>query len=399
MPSKIKKRGKDSYLLTVVHEQKEYTKTIQAESKPEAEQQWTLFAAEVLKGKVLSGDSDKMTLAQFYEYWKKHYAEDHLEITTRTLLEGVYDRIGAALGHIRIDKITPKQILNFYEQLRAPDASVDDTPLSQAYIRKHASLLKTLLNTAYQWDFITKNPCDKVKLPKAGRSSKRIPSEEELKQFFAALSTHKILKHRLWVMLSFSLGMRREEIFGLKWKEVNFDKHTLTIALAAVYVPKHGVVIKDTKTDNSYRTISLPPDIVAMLADWKEEVKAAAKRRAKRNKVVVLDDPVGPDKWLFTKWDGSVAHPHSFNSFLSSFCEEHNLPLISPHTFRHLSGSYLLKSGLDIATISAKLGHSDKSFTLKTYIHELQSAEEHSAEVMQGILDRLKPSDSKGQAK
>jgi integrase len=72
--------------------------------------------------------------------------------------------------------------------------------------------------------------------------------------------------------------------------------------------------------------------------------------------------------------------------------------IISPHSFRHLSGSYLLKSGLDIATISAKLGHSDKSFTMKTYIHELQSAEQHSAHVMQSILNSLKPEMKKGQA-
>ncbi|MPM74277.1 hypothetical protein SDC9_121263 [bioreactor metagenome] len=115
-----------------------------------------------------------MTLNQFYEYWKKHYAEEHLEITTRILVKGVFDRIDAAPGHLRIDKITPKHILNFYEQLKAPDASVDEKLLSQAYIRKHASVLKTLMNTAHQWDFIINNPCEKVKLPKAGRSSKEI---------------------------------------------------------------------------------------------------------------------------------------------------------------------------------------------------------------------------------
>lgn len=209
-----------------------------------------------------------MTLNQFHEYWKKHYAEEHLELTTRTLVEGIYDRIDGALGHLRIDKITPKHILDFYEQLKAPDASIDGEPLSQAYIRKHASVLKTLMNAAHQWDFISNNPCEKVKLPKDGRSQKKLPTEDDLKQFFAVLSKHKYLKHQLWVMLDFSLGLLREEIFGLKWKEINFDKKTLKVALAAIYVPKHGIVIKDTKTDNSYRTLSIPPDIVALLLAW-----------------------------------------------------------------------------------------------------------------------------------
>jgi integrase len=389
----------NSYLLTVVHEQQEYTNTIKADTKLEAEQAWKLFAADVLKGNALSAGTEKMTLSQFYDYWKMHYADEHLELTTRTTAENVFERIEGALGHLRIDKITPRHILKFFEQLKKSDASFEGQPLSQAYIRKHASLLRTLLTMANQWGFIITNPCEKIKLPKAGRSKKKLPTEEELKRFLAALSKHKIFKHRLWVMFDFSLGLRREEIFGLKWQEINFDKCTMTIALAAVYVLKNGFVIKDTKTDNSYRTLSLPPDIVAMLHEWRDEVKAAAKRRAKRNKVVLLDDPVSADKWVFSQPDGcTVGHPHAFNNFLKRFCEDHELPLISPHSFRHLSGSYLLKSGLDIATISAKLGHSDKSFTMKTYIHELQSAEQHSAQVMQGILNSLKPEIKKGQA-
>lgn len=144
---------------------------------------------------------------------------------------------------------------------------------------------------------------------------------------------------------------------------------------------------------------SLCRPILSLLTSWRDEVKAAAKRRAKRNKVILLDDPTLKEKWLFPQHDGSVGHPHSFNNFLKRFCEDHNISTVGPHVFRHLSGSYLLKSGVDLAAVSAKLGHSDKSFTLKIYIHELQSAEEHSAEVMQGILQTLKPEQKKGQAK
>jgi integrase len=398
MPSKVKKRGKNSYLLTVVHQQEEYTLTIKADSDLEAEQQWKLFAADVLRGNAISVGTEKMTLTKFYDYWLIHYAKEHLEDTTQVVEEKIFERIDAALGHLRIDKILPKHILEFFEQLKAPDASFKDEPLSQAYIRKHASLLKTLLTTAHEWKFIISNPFKGIKLPKPGKSQKKIPNETEVKHFFALLSDHKILKHRLWVMLAFSLGLRREEIFGLKWKEINFEKRTITIALAAVYIPKKGIKIKDTKTDNSYRTLSMPPDIVFMLTAWHDELKAAAKRRAKRNKVVILDDPTSSEKFVFPKVDGTVGHPHSFNNFLKRLCEDHNITTIGPHVFRHLSGSYLLKGGVDLAAVSAKLGHSDKSFTLKTYIHEVQSAEEHSANVMQGILQTLKPVIKNGQA-
>ena len=72
---------------------------------------------------------------------------------------------------------------------------------------------------------------------------------------------------------------------------------------------------------------------------------------------------------------------------------------MSPHLLRHMSGSYLLKGGIDIAGVSKKLGHSDKSFTMKTYIHSLESTEKQTATVMQNILNNLKePQAKKGQA-
>jgi len=197
-------------------------------------------------------------------------------------------------------------------------------------------------------------------------------------------------------MLDFSLGLRREEIFGLQCQDIDFNNSTIEIVRAAVYVPKIGIVIKDTKTDDSYRILKAPPDIMLMLRQWFDEMIAICKRRTKRHKVVLLD-PIGPEKWLFAQHNGSVGHPHAFNNFLKAFCNKYKLAPFSPHTFRHLSGSYLLKSGVDLAAVSAKLGHSDKSFTLKTYIHELQSAEEHSANAMQGILDGFKQN-KKGQA-
>jgi len=169
------------------------------------------------------------------------------------------------------------------------------------------------------------------------------------------------IKHQLWVLLAFSRGLRREEIFGLKWGDIDFDMNKLTIARAVVYVPKEGIIVKDTKSDNSFRTLALPADIAALLQVWKNKVIEIEKRRNKRRKTVSLDDPVKDDNWVFAKFDGSVGHPHSFNTFLRRFRIDNDLPAISPHLLRHMTGSYLLNSGIDIAAVSAELGHSNKS--------------------------------------
>ncbi|SDD88199.1 tyrosine-type recombinase/integrase [Sporomusa acidovorans] len=406
MPSKIKKRGENSYLFTVSDgynadgSQRVYTKTVQCDTIAEVENEYTLFAADCLQGKVIAAGKKKMTLSEFYDYWKHHHAEQNHEATTLEYNENLFIRIKQGLGHLKIDKITVRQIMEFIDQLKAPDAGHGNKPLSNSTIAKHITLLKTLFNYAVRWDFVIRNPMTKIQPPKQEKHQKKILDEDEMAQFLSVLSNDKKLNHRLWVMLAFSLGLRREEIFGLQWKDINFDKSIITIARAVVYVAGSGIIEKDTKSTNSHRTLSIPPDICTMLQQWKNEVVAGTKRRNKRRKVVEFIDPTAPDKWVFAQPDGSVRHPHSFNTFIRRFCENNGLKDASPHLLRHMMGSYLLKSGqIDLAAISQKLGHSSKSFTANTYIHALESTEKQSANVMQGILDNLKNVKKEGQAK
>jgi len=90
---------------------------------------------------------------------------------------------------------------------------------------------------------------------------------------------------------------------------------------------------------------------------------------------------------------------NGFNTFIGRFWKDNDLQRIGPHLLRHMSGSYLLNGGIDLAGVSKKLGHSDKSFTMKTYIHSFESTEKHTANVMQNILTNLKVAQAKkGQA-
>jgi integrase len=111
-------------------------------------------------------------------------------------------------------------------------------------------------------------------------------------------------------------------------------------------------VEKGTKIDNSYRKLSLPPTIVRMFTEWREELRAKIKRRNKCRKIVSIDAPVWLGEWVFPQAKDTAGHPHSFTVFLRRFCTNNKLPSASPHLFRHMAGSYLLCTGIDIATIS-----------------------------------------------
>lgn len=185
---------------------------------------------------------------------------------------------------------------------------------------------------------------------------KAVYDTEQIFAFLQALEDEP-LKYRLMTMLALTGGLRREEIFGLGWSDIT--DNVLHIQRASVYIPGE-VFTKGTKNRSSARTVSIPPEVAGMIKRFKAEEN---ERRLKCG-----------DKWkkserLFTTWDGEPAHPHSFNTWLRRFVAKHQLPPISPHTFRHMAASLLVLNGTDIRTASGKLGHSRTSTTLDIYSH------------------------------
>jgi integrase len=404
MPPKIKKRGNDSYQLFVADgydvtgKQQGFYKTVTASNPTEAKNLYDLFLSECLQGKVLSAGTDKMTLKEFYDYWKEKFAIARYAKTTMACYNQVFIRIEIALGHLRIDKIKPIHLLDFFSQLSEDNATINDTPFTDRSIAKFRELLQLLFSAALKWELITSNPIEKLDKPRTRKKHKDMPTHEEVIIFFEHLSKAPF-KNQLMCMLAFAGGLRREELSALQQGDFNTVKNTVKIERAATYVPGEGIHVGLTKTTNSDRRITLPLSVMNLRENYNAEIKALAARRAKRNKVVLLDDPVGNAKWLFTQPHGSIGHPHALNSFLRKFCEEHRLFNFTPHLLRHLHGSYLLRNGMDIAMVSKSLGHSKKSFTLDTYIHTIESIEDETANVMQDVLHDLKSQANKKQAK
>ena len=289
----------------------------------------------------------------------------------------------------RIDKIEPKHIQALMANLAEP--GIKKTPktkdpkkivsapkecLAPSSIKKHYELLSCIFAKAVRWELLPNNPCSRVEPPKLIRSQKELYDQKTLLSFLQKIETEDI-KCRLWVLLAFTGGLRREEIFGLEWKHVNFEKCPLRIAQASVYTVATGTILKDTKNKSSNCVISVPASVIKLLKLHKSE---QAKTRLKLG-----------DKWqesgrVFTQWNGIPAHPHSFNTWIRKFCTENKFPNISPHMFRHMSATYLITSGTDIRTVSGKLGHSRTSVTLDIYSHLVGNAEQETANTMEAFL-------------
>lgn len=397
----VRKTGEKSWQLAVYIDGKRPTTTIHVKSdnpkeqEREARQALAIYRQKLEKGTV--AHSGKMTLRKFYEYWTENYAKKQLQPTTRNHNDFIFSRIDLALGKKRLDSIEPRHILAFLDNLAEPGVkhvvqkknSPEPPPLeclSTVTIKKHFNLLSALFGKAVKWNMLPYNPASRVDPPKIKRQSKSIYTPEELGRFFSCIE-EKDARYKLMVLLALGGGLRREEIFGLRWKHVDFENSTIHIEEASVYIPG-AIISKETKNSSSNRLVSLP-EIVMNLMKKHQFDQRSCRQNLGGNKIEGglwegADSPI--DDRVFAQWNGVPSHPHSFNTWLKRFIKRHNLPHASPHLFRHMSASYLINAGIDIKTVSGKLGHSQTSMTLNVYAHMFQQTEQETANTMGTIL-------------
>lgn len=385
----IQKAGVTSWKLTVsggfdgAGKRVRHTKTVHCTSETQAKKELALFVSEIERGEIST--SGKMTLDEYFDYWKKNHATKNLASTTLVTYEHIFKRISQALGHKRIDKIEPIHLNSLFANLQEPikvTSSGEPEMLSIATIKKHHELLSIMFNRAVKWNLIPYNPITRIEIPKQKRKPKKIYNQEELGKFLILLEEEPI-KYQLMVNLALTGSLRREEIFGLEWSHIDLENNTVQINQAAVYIPGQPILLKDTKTTSSNRLISISESVNALIKRHKVEQST---QELKLGDKWITDDE---HNFVFTTWNGTISHPHSVNNWLKKFIVKNDLPHVSIHDFRHMNASYLIIAGTDIRTIAGKLGHSKASFTMDTYAHLIKSAEKETANVMDILLKQI----------
>lgn len=397
MPAKITDKGENTWLLCVSDGftpggKRDYKyKTVKAKTPQAAERAWSLFYSAVQRGDIAR--QKPKTLRDFYAFWLEHHAMKQQEASTRLHNANLWTRIDENMGKIRIDKLQPKHILEFYNALSKTgvrkDLRLDENgelvegqrlDLSGTFVRMHHTFLNSMLNMAVKWGFLAKNPCAAVEPPKREKAERTMLNEDQLASFLDKLLGED-LRHRCMVYLGLTGGLCREEIFGLHWEDIDLDAGTVVIDRARVYVSGTGVVLKDCKNSHRHRKVSLPPDAVALLKQHRiKEIEKKLKQGTNWK-----DSPM-----VFTSWDGSDLHPHAFGNWLKRFCKDNGFPSVGTHVFRHLSATFLIMGGADVRTVSGKLGHANTKTTLTVYAHLVQSAETATANIMQDVLSGFK---------
>lgn len=321
---------------------------------------------------------------EFAEEWFEEYAKLNLRSTTYERMRQLTHRVYPAIGYLRMDKITARQLQGFVNSL-AKEGANEKTgkPLAPKTIRHNLSFISDVFSYAVKMDLLSDNPCRKVTIPKGEVKEKQIYSQEEMALLLTRISGEPTKYRAFFFLIAYS-GFRRSEMLGLEWKDIDFENNIITVKRTSNYTAERGIYTDTTKTKRSQRVLKISPYIMGILKELKDEQDEEALRLG--------------DKWvdsdrLFVKWNGEPMNNQTPYGWLKEFCEKNELPFYGIHSFRHFAASALISAGLDVTTVSGALGHCNSGTTLNVYSHMFQNSQARVAEAMDGAFSFLPAQD------
>ena len=240
--------------------------------------------------------------------------------------------------------------------------------LSASTVHHHHRVLRCALQRAVRWGLIASNPALLADPPRPRRPEIRILDEEDTKQLLMGLRGRPVY---LATVIAVGTGMRRGEILGLQWQDIDLAKGVLRVT-RTLGQTREGLRFGTPKTQRGRRQIHLPGFVVAALRDHWEARRATARPRK--------------DDLVVTLKCGRPWPPDSFSAEFVRQLEKAGLPRIRFHDLRHSHASLLLRLGVHPKVVSERLGHATVSFTLDTYSHLLPSMQAEAAAKVEGAL-------------
>lgn len=187
------------------------------------------------------------------------------------------------------------------------------------------------------------------------------------------------IKWRALVTFDLLSGLRRGELLGLRWCDVDMDAHTVTIRQTSNYLPGHGVYVGAPKTSSSSRPLLLSTTAIVLLLEYKQwqDTQRAAMGDAWED----------TDNRIFTTDAGAPLFPDTITKWFSSFVAHSGLPKVTIHSLRHTYASLMIVDGVPLVVVSHQLGHAQTSTTANIYSHVIASAEVRASQTFDRFQD------------
>ena len=287
--------------------------------------------------------------------------------------EIVETQIVPALGAIKLTKLHPSHILEAYSYWLREGRRNGKGGLSAQTVLHHHRLLHKALSQAVKWQLVARNVMDAVDPPSVEKHEMRALDESEVATLLDAANGQRLSAP---VYTAAITGLRRGELVGLKWADIDFETAQLAVR-RSVEQTRKGVRFKPTKSKQA-RTVQL--SVHALEVFRKHRVAQGRERLKVGPKYNVLD-------LVFPREDGSVWEPELFGKAFIGLVKRAKLGHLRLHDLRHSCASILLKAGVHVKVVSERLGHSTIAITLDLYSHILPGLQREASDKIEASID------------
>lgn len=318
--------------------------------------------------------SEKLTLGQYLtERWLPVQEARLRKSTHDAYRRNIELHVIPALGKRPLDQLSPEDIDLFYAALlksgrkKRPGEKGPAKGLAPKTVHNIHVMLNKALSDAARKGTVVRNVVALADAPSL-RARKRPEIKaweiDQLVRFLDAIAPHRMAPAFYFAAHT---GMRRGEVLGVRWRDLDVDAGRVSVRQALVSVA-YEISISDVKTGTSRRTIDIDDDVVQLLKDWHKV------RTEERDGI----EP-SPDDLVFVKADGTSMHPDIFSQLFDRTVAKIGVPAISLHDLRHTHATLLLKAGTPVKVVSERLGHSTPGFTMATYQHVIPGMQHEAA--------------------
>jgi integrase len=311
----------------------------------------------------------KVTLGDFLMRWLRDYAESGVRPTT---LEGyrviVEKHLIPGLGNMQLAQLQPAHIQAYYARaLKEGNRKDKGQGLSARTVHAHHRLLKEALGHAVKWGLVSRNVAESVDPPRYSKKEMNALDMEGVERVLAVFTGSKYYP---LVHLAIFSGLRRSELLGLRWKDLDLNNGSLTVNQVMHVLAGGKVIFQEPKTSRSKRTVTLGPLAMLIIKGHRERIEAIRDS---------LGVPLTENDLVFAQPGGERVTPHTVSETFLRKMRKAGIEGVRFHDLRHSHVSLMIRQGVYPKTISDRIGHSTISTTMDVYGHLFSDTQREAA--------------------